>query len=112
MTKMSKDTESKISQLQMLEQSLNNLLVQRQQFSQQMLEVDSALEEIKDTNQAYKIVGNIMVATDKDKLEKDLLSRKEMLELRIKTIEKQETKFREKASEIQADVMKEIKSEK
>lgn len=104
-----KETEQKISQLQMFEQSMHSLLVQKQQFQQQLVEIDSALEELKSTSKAYKIVGNIMVASDKPLLEKDLKQKKEMVELRIKTLEKQEAKVKEKASEIQAEVMKELK---
>lgn len=109
MADVSKDTQQKISQLQLYEQSLNNLLVQKQQFQQQFVEINSALEELKNTDKAYKIIGNIMVASEKSVLQKDLNERKEMTELRIKSFEKQEHKIKEKASEIQAEVMKELK---
>ena len=68
---VSKTTQAKISQLQMFEQSINNLLMQKQQFQQQLIEIDSALEELKTTENAYKIIANIMVKSDKAKLEKD-----------------------------------------
>ncbi|MBW3003379.1 prefoldin subunit beta [Candidatus Woesearchaeota archaeon] len=109
MSKMSKETEQKISQLQMFEQSLHGLLVQKQQLQQQLVEVDSALEELKDTTKAYKIVGNIMVVSEKEPLEKELKDKKEMVELRIKALEKQESKVKEKATEMQQEVMKELK---
>ena len=38
----------------------------------------------------------------------DITQKKEMLDLRIKNVEKQETKIREKTSELQAEVMKEM----
>ena len=74
-----------------------------------MLEVDSALNEIEKTDEAYKIVGNIMVASKKDELKKDLEAKKESTELRIKTIETQEEKLREKAEAMQKEVLESMK---
>ena len=108
---VSKETEQKIGQLQMFEQSLQNFLGQKQQFQVQLVEVESALSELSNTDKAYKIVGNIMVETDKNELKSDLQSKKEMLELRIKTMEKQETQVRERASKLQSEILKKIKKE-
>ena len=108
---VSKETEQKINQLQMFEQSLQNFLGQKQQFQLQLVEVESALNELDNTEKAYKIVGNIMVETDKNELKKDLQSKKEVLELRIKTMEKQETQVRERASKLQSEILEKIKKE-
>ncbi len=108
---VSKETEQKISQLQMFEQSLQNFLGQKQQFQIQLVEIESALNELENTDKAYKIVGNIMVESDKNELKADLQSKKEMLELRIKTMEKQEEQVREKASRLQSEILKKIKKE-
>ena len=108
---VSKETEQKINQLQMFEQSLQNFLGQKQQFQVQLVEVESALNELDNTEKAYKIVGNIMVETDKNELKKDLQSKKEVLELRIKTMEKQETQVRERASKLQSEILEKIKKE-
>ena len=108
---VSKETEQKIGQLQMFEQSLQNFLGQKQQFQVQLVEVESALSELSNTDKAYKIVGNIMVETDKNELKSDLQSKKEMLELRIKTMEKQESQVRERASKLQSEILKKIKKE-
>ena len=108
---VSKETEQKIGQLQMFEQSLQNFLGQKQQFQVQLVEVESALNELENTEKAYKIVGNIMVESDKNELKADLNSRKEMLELRIRTMEKQESQVREKASNLQSEIIKKIKKE-
>ena len=108
---VSKETEQKIGQLQMFEQSLQNFLGQKQQFQVQLVEVESALSELDNTDKAYKIVGNIMVEADKNELKADLQSKKEMLELRIKTMEKQENQVREKASQLQSEILKKIKKE-
>lgn len=108
---VSKETEQKISQLQMFEQSLQSFLGQKQQFQIQLVEIESALNELNNTEKAYKIVGNIMVESGKDELKADLSSKKEMLELRLKTMDKQEAQIREKASKLQAEILKKIKKE-
>ena len=108
---VSQDTEQKIGQLQMFEQSLQSFLGQKQQFQMQFVEIESALNELETTDKSYKIVGNIMVEADKDELKADLESKKEVLELRMKSIEKQETQIREKASALQGEIMKHIKKE-
>ncbi len=109
MAELSKETEQEIAQLQLYEQSLQNILMQKQQFQSQSLEIDSALKELEATKEAYKIVGNIMVASKKEDLKKDLESKKETIALRIKTMEKQENQIREKAKKLQEEVSKKIK---
>ena len=106
MAEVSEESEKKLAQLQMLEQSMQNLLMQKQQFQLQQVEIESALKELEKVDEAYKIVGNIMVLSKKDDLKKDLSSKKEIVELRIKNMEKQETQLREKASKLQNEVMK------
>ena len=108
---VSKETEQKISQLQMFEQSLQSFLGQKQQFQVQLVEIESALGELEGTDKAYKIVGNIMVEANKDELKSDLMSKKEILELRIKTMEKQELQVREKAQKLQSEILQKIKKE-
>ncbi|MBW2974329.1 prefoldin subunit beta [Candidatus Woesearchaeota archaeon] len=109
MAGLSKETEQKISQLQLYEQSLQNILIQKQQFQSQSIETESALKELESTKEAYKIIGNIMVAAGKEDLKKDLESRKESAQIRIKALEKQEDQIREKAKKIQEEVSKSIK---
>lgn len=105
-----KETENKIAQLQMLEQNIQNFLAQKQAFQSQLIEVDNALEELeRSKGKTYKIIGAIMVASDKEAIQKDLQSKKEVLDLRIKTIEKQENQFKDKASKLQSEVLNQLK---
>jgi|SRR3989338_340047 len=106
---VSKDAEKKIEQLQLYEQSLQNFLAQRQQFQIQLIEIESALRELEKTDKAYKLVGNIMVSSKKDDLKKELLSKKETTELRIKSMEKQESQIKEKATKLRTEVMEIIR---
>ncbi|MBC8500551.1 MAG: prefoldin subunit [Nanoarchaeota archaeon] len=109
---MDKATEEKIGELQVIEQNLQRFLTQKQQFQTQMVEMDTALNELNSASEAHKIIGNIMVSVDKKKLQEDLKSKKDMLDLRFKSIEKQEQNMRERADNIQKEVMEGIKKEK
>jgi len=105
---MDNQMQEKIGQIQLIQQNMENFSMQKQQFQLQQTEIETALLEIKNTNTAYKIVGNIMVLTDKDKLRKDLEEKNEMLNIRVSTIEKQEDKLRSKFEELQQEVMRSL----
>lgn len=107
---MNKETEEKIGQLQLMEQNMQNIMIQKQAFQTQLFEIDNALKELeKSKEETYKIVGPIMVATSKKELKDDLQSKKEVIELRIKNLEKQEKRIKEEATQIQTEVMKKLK---
>jgi len=99
-----KDVAERVQKLTLIEQNLSNLLGQKQQFQNQLFEVGNALSELDKSPKAYKIVGSIMVQTDKADLKTELSSKKEVLELRMKNIEKQEEQLQQKAKSIQDEV--------
>jgi len=109
---MEKETDKQIRELQMIEQNVQQYLMQKQQFQSQLIEIESAISALSNSNESYKIVGNIMIKTKKDELEKDLKEKKDMFELRIKTLEKQENKLKDKAKDIQKEVLKGMKDDK
>ncbi len=109
MADLPKETEQRIGQLQMLEQNIQASLMQKQQFQTQLIEIESALSELTNTNRAYKIVGNIMIDSTKEALTADLTQKKEMFELRIKSLEKQEEQFKVKAKKLQEELLSEIR---
>jgi len=107
---MNKETEKKIQQLQLIEQNLQNIVMQKQAFQMQLMENENAFNELDKTKKnAYKIIGTIMVSSNNEDLKKELKEQKEVLDIRIKSLDKQEKNFREKAEEIQKEVMKDIK---
>ncbi len=106
---ITKEVEQKINQLQILEQSISTLVAQKQQFQMQIVEIESALSELEKTDTAYKIVGNVMVLSEKEGLKKELTDKKDITELRVKNLEKQETRIKEKTTKMQSEVMEDIK---
>jgi len=107
---MEKDIQDKVSKLQLIEQNVSSLIAQKQNFEHQIMEIDNALEEIsKDNKEVYKIVGPIMIASETENLKKELVSKKDIVTLRIKNFEKQEKRLKEEASVLQKEIMNGIK---
>ncbi len=101
----------KINQLQLLQQNLQNLFLQKQQIQNQVLEIESALIELKSTEKAYKIIGNIMISSPQEILLKELIGKKELLELRLKNVIKQEEKLKGNYEELQQEVVSGMKKQ-
>ena len=107
-----KKVEQDLAHMQMVQQNIQTVLLQKQQFQMQLNEIESALAELKETSQAYKIIGNIMIASPKESLEKDLKSKQETLSLRVKNLESQEEKLKSKIEDMQKTVAQELKDKK
>ena len=103
------ELQESLQRLQMIEQNVQSLAMQKQQFQAQNFEIESALKELDKTKSAYKIVGGIMIGADKTELKKELEQKKEVLDLRLKNIEKQEKQLKEKAKKLQEEVMADMK---
>ena len=101
--------EEGLQRLTLLEQNLNNSLLQKQNFQMQAVEIENALNELKNCKESYQIIGNIMIKTESTKLKKDLDSKKEIIDLRIKNIEKQEEKIRVEFDKLQKEVIGDMK---
>tara|TARA_Y100000031_G_C8124403_1_gene339777 strand:+ start:429 stop:737 length:309 start_codon:yes stop_codon:yes gene_type:complete len=100
---------SAIQQLQLTQQNLQNIVIQKQQLQSQLVELNSALTELKTTEKSYRIVGKLMIATPKDKLSSELEDKREAVEVRLKNFNSQEEKLKEKIEELQKKAMDEMK---
>lgn len=104
------DTNNKIRELQGFEQNLQSILMQKQAFQLELSETENALEELnKSGDEVYRIVGNIMAKSSKESLFKDLKQKKELLSLRLKSLDNQEKTLAEKAEALRASVLSKIK---
>lgn len=109
---INKETESQIKELQLLEQNLQSIIMQKQAFQMELSEVENALEELaKSSGEAYKIVGNIMIKSTKDDLLKDLKQKKDLIELRLKSINSQEKSLEEDSENLRKTVLSKIKQD-
>lgn len=107
--KISKETQERIQELQVLEQNVQSLLMQKQAFQLELSETESAIEEVsKSEGEMYKIVGQVMIKSDKLEIEKELKEKKDILSLRVSSFDKQESSFRERLEKLREEVTKEI----
>ncbi|HLC31629.1 MAG TPA: prefoldin subunit [Candidatus Nanoarchaeia archaeon] len=103
-----------MKELQLVEQQLQMLLMQKQQFELEQNELLNALAELATTSEAYKSLGGIMIKTDVKKLKVELEERKKTNALRIQSIEKQQALMEKKDDELKKELasVKTAKSEK
>jgi prefoldin beta subunit len=104
------DTQQKIQELQILEQNFQQLLMQKQAFKYELDETNFALEELKKAEgDIFRVIGgNIMIKSSKEKVEADLIHKKELIQLRTKTMDKQEEEFSSRIEKIREEVLKKI----
>jgi len=104
------DQNQKIQEIQMLEQNIQNLFLQKQAFQMELSETQSSLKELQNSgDEVFKIIGQLMIKTEKPKMKEDLLNKEKLLNVRMKTIEKQESSLTEQLGKIREEVMKSIK---
>jgi len=105
-----KETQEQIRELQSLEQNLQSLLMQKQAFQMELSETENALSEIsKTSSEVYKMIGQIMIKSDREKIDKELKQKKDIINLRLKSIDKQEQELEKRGEELKEVVMKKLK---
>ena len=92
--------DEKIQEMQILNQNLQNLILQRQAFEMELSETEAAAREIEKSNEVFKLIGELMIKKDKEKVKEELSTKEKILSMRIKSIEKQEDSFTNKLSEL------------
>ena len=101
----SADLQQKIAELQMIEHNLGQLLMEKQTIQIEFNEVNGALEEVKKAQgEIYKVLSGVMLVADKKNVLVDLEERKKVIELRIKSLEKQESLVGEKAQKLRGEL--------
>ncbi|MDO8528656.1 MAG: prefoldin subunit [Nanoarchaeota archaeon] len=101
-----KEQNQKIEEMQILEQNLQSLAYQRQAFQMELSETQASKTEIEQAKEdVFKIIGQLMIKSDQKKVLDDLSNKEKLLELRIKSIEKQENSFSENLEVLKEEVL-------
>ena len=96
----------KIQEMQILEQSLQNILLQKQAFQMELSETEMALTEIKNSgDDVFKIIGQLMIKTKKDSSVKELSDKKKIIELRLRNLEKQEESLSTQLEKLRKEIL-------
>ncbi len=105
MQKIPPNVQHEIQQFQQLEQQYQMVVNQKQKLSFDLNEATLALQELeKETDTVYRSIGSILVKTNKEDLKKELEEKKEDLDVRIKTLERQEQRLLEKLKNLRAKI--------
>ncbi len=103
MEKLSPQLRHQLAQFQQAQQQAQALMTQKQQLELLMRETERALEEldkIQEGAAVYKSVGTILVKSEREELKKSLSGQKETLDLRIKTLGRQEERVVQRLREM------------
>jgi prefoldin beta subunit len=100
--------QNQLQQLQQFQQQLQILGTQRQQIELRLLDTTKALDElgkIEGDTSIFKNIGSVLLqARNKEDIIKELQGDKENLEVRKKTLEKQEERVKQKTEELQGKI--------
>ena len=107
---MDQETQKKIQGLQMLEQGYQNIAFQKQTLQVEVNETTTALAEVeKSKSDVFRVLGQVMVKADKTALKKELKEKSDLLNLRMKTVDKQELQMREEIERLRGEIMEKVK---
>ena len=99
--------QDKIQEMQILDQNVQNLFLQKQSFQMEISETQLALKEIENSgDEIFKMVGQLMIKSDKAKVKEELLNKERFLDIRIKSIEKHENSITEKLEKLREEIIK------
>jgi len=112
LTEISPELQEQLRELQSGQQQLQAIVSQRMQADLMVKETErtlKVLEKLPADEKIYKAVGRILISSDKKSVESELSESKETLGVRMKSIERQEAKLKEKLSDMQKTLEAELK---
>ena len=107
MNNLSPKVQNQLGMLQQIQQQLQTILSQKAQYEMAVREAKRAQEEISDLSDdavMYLSVGTVMMQKKKEVIKAKLTEKIETLELRIKSLEKQEKMMQGKFEQLQAQI--------
>ena len=99
--------QEQLQKMQQAQQSLQSILLQKQQLEMEQIDSDKALEELKkasDDESVYKHAGSILIKSTKNDLIAELEERKELSKTRSTALTKQEARVKESIKEQESKI--------
>jgi len=88
---MNNEQQNMIMDYQELQSKLQGIMMEKQQLLMQTSEIDRALKALGDvTGKTYEMIGTVLIERDKENISSDLLERKQMLDFRLESLDKNE----------------------
>lgn len=97
-------SQESMHEMHMIEQGLQNTLMQKQAFQMELNEAKAALKELeKSGDEVFKIIGQLLIKSDRNKVKEELQNKEKIIDLRLKSLEKQEKNLMDRLSEIRKE---------
>ncbi len=105
---MAEDIQQQLAEFEKSRNSLMSISAQKQQLQFQAGTMGQSLEELGKTKEkkVLKVVGNILVQADAEKVKKEIEEKKESVELRVKALQKQEDSLVNRMNKLKAEIEK------
>lgn len=103
--------QERLLKLQQLQQTLQSILVQKQQVELETTEIDQALSEMQKLAEdavIYKTAGSLLIKAEKAKVANELNERKELLKTRVTVLGKQEERLRNQLKDVQTQLQQDL----
>jgi prefoldin beta subunit len=110
-SKLPPRVQERLLRLQQLQQTLQSILVQKQNVELELTEIEQAMNELQELAEdaiIYKAVGSLLVKSGKAKITSDLNDRKELLNVRVSVLGKQEERLRGQLKDLQAKLQQDL----
>lgn len=101
------DLEPLLIRARQLEAQLAQVAKQREVAEAELREIErtlSTLEKLPDDATLYKSEGYVLVKVSKEDVKKDLVERKELLEVSVNSLRKQEERIREELLKLRKEI--------
>lgn len=96
-----------VVKLQQLRNKLSQIVAEKSVVQAQLRETERALEILRNTSPdrpVYRAAGHLLVRVSREDAEKDLNDRKDLLELRLKSLERQEASLNTEIRNIETKI--------
>lgn len=103
---MAEDFREKAIDFERSRNQLLNVSAQKQQLQMQGSALGNAIEELEKTKEkkVFKLTGNILIQSDTLAAKKELQEKKESIDLRVKTMQKQEDSLVNKLNKLKSEI--------
>ena len=111
LSRLPPQVQERLLRLQQLQQTLQSVLVQKQQVEVELTEIEQALGELQkvsDDATIYRAIGSLLVKSEKTKTITDLNEQKELFSTRATVLGKQEERLRSQVKELQAKLQQDL----
>jgi len=103
---MADEVQSAIGEFEKTRSQMMMVSNQKQQLQIHSNSLKASLDELGKTKEkkVYKAVGNILILSDTAEVKKDIEKQKESVDLRLKTLQKQEDAFVDKLNKLKKNI--------